>query len=171
MPIMATQYVLLLIIMFLGIGTTGYFTAIHSVAIARATMSRDLQIALQQTADAAVTLAPTTGSQWTKTTDASSPVEETFQADLSQVLTGTPWKTVSIDVQAFQVYTPADIGQLAPWGYPGTTISGPGYYAEVTFPWKVLSFLPSITITVPEVMQANSLVEPGNVPPVWNPTS
>ncbi len=166
---MATQYVMLMILMFLGIGTTGYFAAIHSVAIARATMSRDMQIALQQTADTAVTLNPTTGSQWTKTTDPGSSVEDTFQTALSQVLTGTPWASMSIDVKAFQVYTLADIGQPAPWGYPGTTISGPGYYAEVTFPWKVLSFLPSVTVTVPEVMQANSLVEPGNVSPTWNP--
>ncbi len=166
---MATQYVMLMILMFLGIGTTGYFAAIHSVAIARATMSRDMQIALQQTADTAVTLNPTTGSQWTKTTDPASPVEDIFQTVLSQVLTGTPWATMSIDVKAFQVYTPADIGQPAPWGYPGTTISGAGYYAEVSFPWKVLSFLPSVTVTVPEVMQANSLVEPGNISPTWNP--
>lgn len=166
---MGTQYVMLMILMFLGIGTTGYFTTLHSVAIARATMSRNMQIALQQTADAAVTLNPTTGSQWTKATDSGSRVEKTFQAALSQVLTGTPWTSMSIDVKTFQVYTPADIGQPAPWGYPGTTISGPGYYAEVTFPWKVLSFLPSVTVTVPEVMQANSLVEPGNISPTWNP--
>ncbi len=160
---------MLMILMFFGIGTTGYFAAIHSVAIARATMSRDMQIALQQTADAAVTLAPTTGIQWTKSTDSATPVETAFQQNLSQVLTATPWASMSIDVKAFQVYTPADIGQPAPWGYPGTTISGPGYYAAVAFPWKVVSFLPSVTITVPEVMQANSLVEPGNVSPTWNP--
>ena len=31
----------------------------------------------------------------------------------TQVLTGTPWATLSIDVKVFQVSTPADIGQPA----------------------------------------------------------
>lgn len=166
---MSAPYVLLLIIGFLGIGLSGYFAAIHSVTLARATMSRYVQIALQQTADAAVTLAPYSGTQWTKSTDANAPAEATFQQDLTAVLAGTPWHRMSIDVTAFHIYTPADIGQPAPWGYPGTAISGPGYYAEVTFPWKAMAFLPAVTITVPEVMQANSLVEPGGVPPTWNP--
>jgi len=176
---MATQYMMLLLTMFLGVGLTGFYTAIHSIEIARATMSRYLQIALQQTADASVTLDPTTGVQWTKAVTQASPVsgapgenlpvENVFQQVLATTVTSTPWAHLPVTIQAFDVFTPQDIGNPAPFGYPGTTISGPGYYAEVTFPWKPIPFLPAVTVTVPEVMQANSLVEPGGVPPVWNP--
>ncbi|MDA8194680.1 MAG: hypothetical protein M0Z53_11895, partial [Thermaerobacter sp.] len=62
-----------------------------------------------------------------------------------------------------------DIGQPAPWGSPGTTVSAPGSSAAVQFPWRAVGGFPPVTITVPEEMQANSLAQPGTGPPAWNP--
>ena len=168
---MATQYVLLVIMLWVGVAFSGVSMALHSAEIARATMSRYMQIALQQTANSAVTLNATNGTQWTKATDAAAPAEDTFQQDLTQTMAGTPWASMSIDITAFHIYTTNDIGSTqVPWGYPGTTITGPSYYAEVQFPWKVVSWLPAETIKVAEVMQANSLMEAGGSNYSWNPT-
>jgi len=163
------QYVLLAITTLMTVGLTGYFTALHSVQVARATMSRYVQIALQQVADGAVTVDPTSGSQWTKSTAPPSPAAALFQQDLEATMAGTPWAKIPVSVLALNVYTPANVGQPAPWGYPGTTITAPGYYAEVAFPWRPVAFLPTVTITVPEEMQANSLAQPGTGQPQWNP--
>jgi hypothetical protein len=163
------QYVMLAIISLLTMGLTAYLATVHSIQVARATMSRYVQIALQQVADAAVTVDPATGGQWTKTTAATAPAAVLFQQDLRGVMAGTPWAAMPVAVVAFHIYTPQDVGAPAPWGYPGSTISAPGYYAEVTFPWRVTGWLPAVTITVPEVMQANVDAQPGSGPPAWNP--
>lgn len=162
-------YVMLTITSLLTIGLTGYFTALHSVQVARASMSRYAQIALQQVGDSAVTLDAAQGTQWTKSTGPATGAALAFQQDLQQTLQGTPWTTIPVTLQTFTVYTPQDVGDAAPWGYPGASISAPGYYVDLSFPWKVGWGLPPVTVTVAEVMQANSVAQPGQGAPTWNP--
>lgn len=162
-------YGLVLIMAGLAVGVAAFFLAVHSVEAARATMSQYVQDALQRVADQAVTLDPVNGQQWTKSTDPQAPAAATFAQDLRAAMAGTPWRHLPVRVRAFQIYTPQDVGEPAPWGYPGATIAAPGYYAEVAFPWKPAAWFPAVTITVPEVMQANSLAQPGAGPPQWNP--
>lgn len=136
---------------------------------ADATMTRYVQIALQQTADASLTVAPPTGAQWTPQLTPTQTASATFTQDLATQLQGTPWAPLTVTVQAFQVLTPQDVGQPAPAGYPGSTVTAPGYYALVTYPWNFPFPGPgSRTIPVAVVIQANTYSAPNST---WNPAA
>ena len=142
---------------------------LQSFRTAQATMTRYVQVALQQTADASQTVTPTTGAQWTPQLTPTQSASAAFTQDLANELQGTPWASMAVSVQAFQVLTPQDVGQPAPAGYPGTTVTAPGYYALVTFPWTFPFPGPGTkTIPVAVVIQANTYSAPNST---WNPAA
>ena len=143
-------------------------TTIQSVFNARQAMSRYEQIALQQVADSAAVAVPANGVEWTKaTTVTSSTASAQFTQVLSSEVANTPWAHLPITVTAFDIFTPQDVGQSAPAGYPNATITAPGYFARVQFPWPLdLLGGGTVTETVAASMQANIFDAPNNQ---WNP--
>lgn len=140
---------------------------LQSFRAAHAAMTRYMQIALQQTADATQTVSPGTGAQWTAQATITQTASAIFTQDLTAEFVGTPWAHMAVHLQAFRVLTPHDVGQPAPRGYPGATITAPGYYAVVTFPWQFPWPGPGqLTIPVVAVMQANTYSAPNST---WNP--
>lgn len=161
-------YVLLPVLVFLALLLALAAGEIQSVQTARQDMSRYEEIALQHVADGAITLAPTNASEWnTAATVSGNPAETAFTQALTEAVAGTPWEHLPIHILAFQVFTASDVGQPAPVGYPTPTITSPGYYADVSFPWPLN--LPGgghVTLRVPETMQANVFSAPNTT---WNP--
>lgn len=140
---------------------------LQSFRTAHATMTRYVQIALQQMVDEAQTVTPATGAQWTPQMTPSQTVSATFIQDLAQELQGTPWASMPVHVQVFQVLTPQDVGQPAPAGYPGSTVTAPGYYALVTYPWHFPFPGPGTkVIPVAVAIQANTYSARNGT---WNP--
>lgn len=160
-------YILLPFLVFAALLLALGGATIQSVRTARSTMSRYVQIALQQTADAAVSVYPTTGGEWTATATASRSAATVFATALRAQFVGTPWAQLPVTVQNFQVFTPQEVGQPAPPGYPNPTITAPGYYVRIRFPWRLLvPGAATVPIRVAEVMQANSFSAPNRN---WNP--
>lgn len=162
-----STYVLLPPLMLVGTLLALGATTIQSVFNARQAMSRYEQIALQQVADSAVVAVPANGVEWTKATTPLSTASAQFTQVLSSEVAKTPWAHLPITVTAFAIFTPQDVGQAAPAGYPTATITAPGYYAQVQFPWKLdLLGGGQVTETVAASMQANIFDAPNNQ---WNP--
>lgn len=155
------QYVMLVIMLLMTIGFSGAAAVIHGAQLAQATMRQYVQAALQQVADSGVTISPTDASQYPESQINDLSVSAAFQQDFSAVLAGTPWASRPIAVDAVGVVTPSHVGTVVS-GYPGPggVPTAPGYYAEVTFPWHVVSWLPAQPITVWVMMQSNVLEEP-----------
>lgn len=145
------------------------WAAIHDVAVTRATMSRYMQDALQQAGNSAGTILPVPSSgsanEWVKTVPTSaSSLQAAFTQDLAGVTQGTPFHKLPWTVSTFTLYTQNQVGAPAPWGFPGNTVSSPGVYAVVAFPWN-LPLIGSVTVKAPEWMAANAFTGPDKA---WN---
>jgi len=151
---------LMLIILLLSLA----WMAIHSVTVARATMSGYMQDALQQAGNSAGTILvkqPSgSANDWVKTVPvASASLQAAFTQDLKGVTQGTPFHKLPWTVSTFTLYTQSEVGAPAPWGFPGNTVSSPGVYAVVAFPWN-LPLIGSVTVKAPEWMAANAFTGP-----------
>lgn len=161
----AEIYVLAMILIGIAAALTVAYSAVQSVNIARAAMTRAMQVALQQTADQLGAVDAVSGAQGVQ----SAPVQALFQEDLAAQLRGTRWATMPVTVDSVQVFGPSQVGQPAPPGVLGGVVPNPGVYAEVSFPWQTgVPGLPPVTVTVPEWMSANVFVQPT---PGWNPSA
>lgn len=157
-------YILLIPLMLVILLITLAWTAIHSVTVARATMSGYMQDALQQAGNSAGTILvkqPSgSANEWVKTVPtAAFSLQAAFTQDLTGVTQGTPFQKLPWTVSAFTLYTQNEVGTAAPWGFPGNTVSSPGVYAVVAFPWN-LPLIGSVTVKVPEWMAANAFTGP-----------
>lgn len=162
-------YILLPVLSFGALLFTLAGTAVQSVRTAHATMVRYVQIALQQTTDAAQTINLQSGAQWTNNQTATQSAATAFTQDLTAELAGTPWAHVPVTLVTFQVLTPQQVGQPAPAGYPNPTVTAPGYYAVITFPCPLpFPGVGPVTIPVTQSIQANTFSAPNTT---WNPGS
>lgn len=134
---------------------------VHAVSVARATMSRYVQIALQQTNDLLGVTDAFTGQQGIPAAAANTTVSTLFSQQLRTELTQTRWATATWSVATIDWYTQAAAGQPAPQGVPGGKIPGAGIYVRVNLRWPIpIPGVSPFTIPIPEWMSANVWQQP-----------
>lgn len=146
-------YILATVFLWMALGVAVAYAAIHALVVARATMSRYEQIALQQTAQQLTAIDAVQGAQGVTGDEAALLVSQDLQR-----LVPPAWH---YHITQVHVYTQAQAGQPAPSGVPGGVIPGAGLYVSATLQW--LTPVPGVgplSIPVPEWMSANTYIQP-----------